>query len=72
LGLATGGAGFIGAHFVEDLLAEGDSVVVLDEVRDAVAREAASGEAHEGSIQVERETGKGTTVRVSLPAKEAK
>jgi UDP-glucuronate 4-epimerase len=45
--LVTGGAGFIGSHFVESLLADGHSVAVLDELNDfyspAVKRENMAG-----------------------------
>ena len=32
--LVTGGAGFIGSHVAEDLLARGDDVVIIDEIND--------------------------------------
>ena len=52
--LVTGGAGFIGSHFVRRLLAAGDEVVVLDKItyaaHDGVNLEGVDCELHRGDI----------------------
>src|SRR5579862_5645420 len=45
--LVTGGAGFIGSHFVARLAAAGDEVVVLDKLTYAGNRENLAGVEHE-------------------------
>jgi UDP-glucose 4-epimerase len=70
--LVTGGAGFIGAHLVEALVAAGDVVVVLDNLRrgnrarlDALRRAARGGALHliEGDVR-DRDTVRAATTGV--------
>src|SRR5436853_420586 len=49
--LVTGGAGFIGSHLVDALVARGDSVVVIDRLSTGGSR--ANLEQHDGSGMVE-------------------
>ena len=60
--LVTGGAGFIGSHFVRRLVAAGDEVVVLDKLTYAGNRENLAGvshEFHQGDIADHRAVEKG-------------
>ena len=52
--LVTGGAGFIGSHLVEKLIARGDQVVILDDLSTGISQNLGSVEGkvilHKGNV----------------------